>query len=841
MEHQSATHCHRCGKKLPEGSPQDGMCQECRTASTVDGPLPAADEASTHSSSPGFTRSLPDRIGSYKILDFLGEGGMGSVYLAEQEQPIRRKVALKVVKLGMDTKEVMARFESERQALAMMNHPNIARVHDAGMTEHGAPYFVMEHVAGVSITDYCDKHRLSTRERLEIFIPVCQAIQHAHQKGIIHRDIKPSNVLVAVQDGKPVPKIIDFGVAKATNQRLTEKTLFTQQGYLIGTPEYMSPEQAEMTGLDVDTTTDIYSLGVLLYQLLVGALPFDAQTLRRAGYDEIRRMIREDEPPKPTTKLSSLGQSAKEIAERRRTDVASLAKDLRGDLEWVTLKAMEKDRTRRYASSSELAADIERHFKNEPVIACPPSAAYRMRKFVRRHRTGVGIAAASVLVLIAFAVTTAVQARRIARERDRANREANIAKQVSDFMQSLFRAPDPWEGKGKEVTAREILDEASARVATELSDQPEMQAKLTLVMSFSYYNLRVYDKAEKLAQMALAISQRVLGQESATTADALTRLGAITMFKNMDLDKAEKFTRESLNINLKLFGPDSYQVAENINDIATININRGDLAKAEQGLRESLGIYRKARGNEHDDVLTVMNNLAMVLKMEGKLEEAAPLYQEVLSIRRRIKDPNHPSVAQCLNNLAMLYVSMKKYPEAEKLLQEALTINRRVYGDSGGIANLSNLGLLNIERGHLSAAENYSRQVLEMDQKRYGDNNRYMADDLTQLGIVLTREKKFPEAEANLRKALRIALLKYAPDHWRVAVGNNSLGACLSAQKKFKEAEPLLIESYAIIKKRFGPKNERSQKAGVPLIAMYEDLGKKDKADAIRAELGITK
>jgi eukaryotic-like serine/threonine-protein kinase len=449
MEQQSAAHCHRCGKKLPEGSPQDSMCQECRSASTVDGPLPPADEASTRGSSPVFRRSLPDRIGPYKIMDFLGEGGMGSVYLAEQEQPIRRKVALKVVKLGMDTKEVIARFESERQALAMMNHPNIAQVHDAGVTEQGAPYFVMEHVAGVPITDYCDKHRLSTRERLEIFIPVCQAIQHAHQKGIIHRDIKPSNVLVTVQDGKAVPKIIDFGVAKATNQRLTEKTVFTQQGYLIGTPEYMSPEQAEMAGLDVDTTTDIYSLGVLLYQLLVGALPFDAGTMRRAGFDEIRRMIREVDPPKPTMRLSSLGQSAKAIAERRNTDVTSLAKDLRGDLEWVTMKAMEKDRTRRYASCSELAADIDRHLKNEPVSACPPSAGYRVRKFVRRHRMGVGIAAASVVVLIAFAVAMVVQARHIALERDRAER-------VSAFMVSLFEASDPDKTKGEKLTAREL-------------------------------------------------------------------------------------------------------------------------------------------------------------------------------------------------------------------------------------------------------------------------------------------------------------------------------------------------------------------------------------------------
>ena len=373
MESVSGHQCRRCGSRLPDGRPPGDLCQECRLSSPVD--AGAAPDETTQTYAAPSSPELPGQIGPYKILELLGEGGMGAVYLVEQEKPIRRKLALKVIKLGMDTAAVIARFESERQALAMMNHPNIAHVHDAGTTDRGAPYFVMEYVPGLPIADYCDKHRLNTRERLELFVTVCGAIQHAHQRGIIHRDIKPSNVLVTLQDGKPVPKIIDFGVAKATSQRLTEKTVFTQRGYLIGTPEYMSPEQAEFTGLDVDTTTDIYSLGVLLYELLVGALPFDSQQLRRAGFDEIRRIIREVDPPKPTTRLSSLGQRAKEIAHRRHTDVASLAKELGGDLDWITLKAMEKDRTRRYASSSEMAADIERHLRNEPVVACPPTDA----------------------------------------------------------------------------------------------------------------------------------------------------------------------------------------------------------------------------------------------------------------------------------------------------------------------------------------------------------------------------------------------------------------------------------------------------------------------------------
>ena len=311
------------------------------------------------------------RIGPYRLLRRIGEGGMGVVFEADQETPVRRRVALKLIKWGMDTRRVVARFESERQALALMSHANIARVYDAGATEQGRPYFVMECVKGEPITIYCDRHCLTTGERLTLFLQVCAGVQHAHQRGVIHRDLKPSNVLVTVEDKRPVPKIIDFGVAKATSQRLTEKTLFTDFGQLVGTPAYMSPEQAEMTPLDVDTRSDVYSLGVLLYELLVGALPFDYKDLRRAGFDEMRRRIREEAPSKPSTKLSSLGDGSTTVAHSRCTDLRSLQRQLRGDLDWITLKALEKDRIRRYDSASELAADIERHLQDKPVEAGP--------------------------------------------------------------------------------------------------------------------------------------------------------------------------------------------------------------------------------------------------------------------------------------------------------------------------------------------------------------------------------------------------------------------------------------------------------------------------------------
>ena len=404
---------------------------------------------------PANLSALPE-VEGYEILRVLGEGGMGVVYLARQEVPVQRQVALKIVKPGMDSKQVITRFEAERQALALLYHPNIAQVYHAGTPNDRHPYFSMEYVSGPPITEYSDKQRLSIEERLELFIQVCEGVQHAHQKGIIHRDIKPSNVLVYTEDNKPLPKIIDFGVAKALTAPLTEQTLFTEQGQLLGTPEYMSPEQAEMTRQDIDTRSDIYSLGVLLYVLLTGALPFDRKMLERAGFAEILRTIREQEPPRPSTRLSNLGAETRHVAESRKTGPNLLPRLVRGDLDWIVLKSLEKDRARRYGTAAELAADIKRHLKSEPVQAGPPTVSYKLHKFIQRHRVGVLAASLVVAALVIGSIMGTYGFMEARQERDRAVEAEGEAKR-SLYCANMLMARQNWED-GRVVGLWELLD-----------------------------------------------------------------------------------------------------------------------------------------------------------------------------------------------------------------------------------------------------------------------------------------------------------------------------------------------------------------------------------------------
>ena len=458
-------------------------------------------------------------IGPYHLLQLIGEGGMGEVWLAEQRQPVRRRVAVKLIKIGMDTREVVARFESERQALALMDHPAIAKVFDAGSTPEGRPYFVMEYVVGLPITEYCDRHKLSTRQRLELFIQVCEGVQHAHQKAIIHRDLKPSNILVTEVDGKPMPRIIDFGVAKATS-RLSAGTMYTQLGAIVGTLGYISPEQADSAGQDVDTRTDVYSLGVVLYELLVGALPLDFYKL---AYDEVLRRLREQDVPRPSTKVRTLGGDSAVMAQNRGADIPALSRQLRGDADAIALKALEKDRKRRYATPLELAADIGHYLRNEPVTAHAPSVGYRARKFFRRYRVGLITAAAFVLVLIA---ATAVSIR----QSIRANREAAIAQAVNDFLQNDLLGQASTSNQSKpdpNLKVRTALDRAAQRIEGKFTQQPGVEASIRNTIAEAYMDLGVYPEAQTQFERALDIDRRVLGEKDPKTLRTMSRLGTL--------------------------------------------------------------------------------------------------------------------------------------------------------------------------------------------------------------------------------------------------------------------------------------------------------------------------
>jgi serine/threonine protein kinase/tetratricopeptide (TPR) repeat protein len=639
---------------------------------------PADDDLTRTVSGPG-RPSLA--FGPYRLLQRLGEGGMGEVWLAEQMQPIQRQVAIKVIKAGMDTAQIVARFQAERQALAMMDHPAIARVFDAGSTPEGRPYFAMEYVRGEPITSYCDRHRLQLHERLELLIQVCDGVQHAHQKAIIHRDLKPSNVLVTLQDDRPVPKIIDFGVAKATTRALTEGTLFTEVGALIGTPEYMSPEQAEMGGLDIDTRTDVYALGVILYELLTGTLPFDGRALREKGLDEIRRTIREVEPPRPSTRITQSGTALSDVAQNRRSEPGRLVGQLRGDLDWITMRALEKDRTRRYATANALALDIRRSLTNEPVTAGPPSARYRVGKFVRRHRLAVAAAAVLVALLATFAGVMTMQAQRIARERDRANREAAAATQVSDFLVGLFNVSDPGEARGNSVTAREILDKGARAMQETLREQPEIQARLQTTMGTVYTSLGVYDAARALLEQAVQTRRRVLGDDHADTLHAINQLANAYWYLGR-FDQAEPLYLDVVARRQRTLGVDHPDTLRANFDLGSLYAAQKRWDEAEALIRSTLEAQTRVLGDSHPDTIGSLSNLQSIYFSRGRYAEAEPLAVRALELQVRVNGSDYPETLVRKHNLATIYDALGKHGPAETLYREAIEGLHRVLGDA---------------------------------------------------------------------------------------------------------------------------------------------------------------
>jgi serine/threonine protein kinase/Tfp pilus assembly protein PilF len=622
-----------------------------------------------------------ERIGRYRLLEQIGEGGFGVVWVAEQMEPVRRRVALKIIKLGMDTKEFIARFEQERQALAMMEHPNIARVFDAGATQHGRPFFVMELVRGVKITEYCDQQELPMKERLGLFVQVCQAVQHAHQKGIIHRDLKPSNILVTINDGAPVPKVIDFGVAKATQGRLTEHTVYTQFQQMVGTPRYMSPEQAEMTSLDIDTRSDIYSLGVLLYELLTGCTPIEEETLARVGLDEIRRVIREVDALRPSTRVRSLpGGELTSTAKRRQIEAAKLPSALRGDLDWIVMKAIEKDRTRRYETANGLALDLERYLDGEPVLARPPSKLYRFQKTVRRNKLAF---AASGVVLLTLLVALGVSTASFVRERKAheaaslsattAQREAYKLEQMARFLQDMFARVSTQFANGRDLDKlKEIVNQTLTRFAPELKDQPVIEAELRGALGGIFFNLGDYAAAEAMEREALRLRESVGETESKGIDMLLTQLSNVLMERG-ELDQAAEVLRRTLEIEKKLFGEVSAEYGNPLVDLGLVCWMRSDLAEAERLTRAGLQLKRSLPGDKKD-LAVAINNLGLVLWEQGRFGEAEPLLLEAHNLSKALLLENHPDVAYSSNNLALVFRDRGELDEAEKLFRKAISL-----------------------------------------------------------------------------------------------------------------------------------------------------------------------
>ena len=752
-------------------------------------------------------------IGPYTLMEKIGEGGMGVVYAAQQKMPIRRKVALKIIKAGMDTGQVIARFEAERQALAMMDHPSIAKVIDAGSTETGRPYFVMELIVGLTITDYCDQARMTTRQRLELFVDVCLAVQHAHQKGIIHRDLKPSNVMVTEIDGKPVAKVIDFGVAKATGEQLTERTFYTNVSQMIGTPLYMSPEQAGLTGVDVDTRSDVYSLGVLLYELLSGCTPFDREQMRGAGYEEIRRIIREEEPPRPSTRVDTLkAADSSTISERRGVDSRRLYQSVKGELDWIVMKALEKDRNRRYETSSSLAADVERYLNDEPVEACPPSTVYKFRKFARRNKVLLGTVSLVAAALILGIAGTAWQGIVASNERDRAieaeqlaqtrleseqkeraradqeriraekaeqlaKEEAATSKAINAFLNDdLLSQANPGNQPNPNVTLRAVIDQAAKNIEGQFAEQPIVEAAIRHTLAKTYEALGVYKEAQKHADRALQLRTQHLGADDANTIGTAL-LAAKLLNRQGDFQAARQQLEALLPRANRALGVEDPVTLMLMNFLADTHHNLGDYAAAERLFGKTLEIQRRALGDEHLVTIYNLNSLANVYRDQGRYDDAEELHLKTLEILRRTLGEEHPDTLNSMHNLASVYKDQRRYDEAEELYLQILEITRRIRGDEHPhtLISIHALTLVYKEQARFDEAEKLNLQTLEIQRRTLGDEHPSTLRSMDSLAVVYHYQSRYDEAEKLHLQTLEIKKRVLGNEHPDTLKSKNNL------------------------------------------------------------------
>jgi non-specific serine/threonine protein kinase/serine/threonine-protein kinase len=794
------------------------------------------------SGAPPVSERTGEEIGAYRLISLLGEGGFGEVWLAERRHPFVQRVAIKIIKPGMDSRAVIARFEQERQALAVMAHPGIAKVLDGGLTARGRPFFVMEHVRGQPITEFCDSRRLPLRERLRLFLQVCEAIQHAHLRGIIHRDIKPSNVLAFdVEGGEPAIKVIDFGVAKATQRGGGTQTIFTETGQMIGTLEYMSPEQADASTEDIDTRADVYSLGAVLYELLAGVTPHDSQALRAQPRLEQRRTVAEGDLPAPSERVSGIGQRdpahLQRIAEARRESGAGLLRSLRRELEWIPLKATRRERQERYQSATDLARDVRNYLGGRPLVAGPETARYRVRKFVRRNRALVlGAAAVTGALAVGLALTfwqwrEAVEARNDAVERER--EAVAVTKFVTD---SLVRA-DPMQGGDKDLTVKDAMAQAVEALGRgSLRGQPDVEVRLRNAIGLILLGNADYAGATAVALEARRIGDVAHPEPTQDRAMTLKILGAAARNENR-LDEAERLLSDSLAMREAALGPMHAEVADGVNELATLYRSQGKFDRAEPLFRKAVEVLRTVPGSEDDYLPHAINNLAVIYDDQGRYKEAEPLYREALAMWERTLGPDHPDVANAYSNLAALGYATGDYAGAEANARKALAIREKALpaGHPAIGEGLNNLAAFLYAQKKFDEALPLYERALANFRAALGDDHPLVATGLNNVASLHRLQKRNAEAEPLFVQALAIREKALGPDHPDTGTSLNNLGLLFLDQGDFARAEPLLVRAEAVQAKQFVGDHPLLVKTRQNLAKLYRATGREDEAKAVEA------
>jgi serine/threonine protein kinase/tetratricopeptide (TPR) repeat protein len=783
--------------------------------------------------------------GRYTLVERIGEGGMGEVWVAKQTEPVKRRVALKLIKAGMDSKAVLQRFEQERQALALMDHPNIAKVLDGGLTADRRPFFVMELVSGLSLTKFCDDAKLGVRERLELFVPICQAVQHAHQKGIIHRDLKPSNILVTIVDGRGVPKVIDFGVAKAISGRLTDESLSTQFGAVVGTLEYMSPEQAGFAGEDIDTRADIYSLGVILYELLTGLRPLDAKRLRKAALTDMIRIIKEEEPSKPSTRIST-DDSAPSLAALRHTEPKKLAALLRGELDWVALKCLEKQRDRRYETANGLARDIQRYLADEVVEARPPSTGYRLRKFASKHRAALASATAiAVMLLLGLSASLWQMNRAIAAER-KALAEADLANAVKTFLQKdVLQLADPAtqqrEGAAlkydADVRLRDVVLRAAERIEGKFPDRPLIEADIRYTLGFTLEGMGRADLGAKQLERTIDLRRRHLGPDHPDTLTSMNSLALCYAGLGRHAE-AVKLYEETLALQKAKLDPDHPNTLKCMNNLANSYAGLGRHAEAVKLHEETLALMKAKLGPDHPNTLDSMHNLAESYADLGRHAEALKLREETLALRKAKLGPDHPETLSSMCDLANSYADLGRHAEALKLREETLALMKAKLGPDhpNTLSSMNNLAGSYAALGRKAEALNLHKETLALRKAKLGPDHPDTLKSMNNLANSYHALGRHAEAVKLREETLALRKAKLGPDHPETLTSMDNLAASYAALGRKAEALKLREETLALMKAKLGFDHPDTLLCMDNLAGSYHALGRHAEAVKLREE-----